>query len=176
MNNFFPILYLSIIIILLLMFSIMLSAQLIDFYIKNRIYKALSNKIIINENRLSIAEYYQLSCICVYNNLLYEAIDRLQTGIKNSNSTSKDYLYNNYTLLANVYEKLNQLTLAIKYYNNALNIYDDNSLILKKLASLYSQQKNFHKVSEIYQQILLYEPDNYDIQVKLKKVTDILRY
>ncbi|MGL5032397.1 MAG: tetratricopeptide repeat protein [Microcystaceae cyanobacterium] len=159
MENNLPIVYLSVLLILLAGLAFFILSQVIKGRrLETTLYK-LQNK--LTKEKGSSQEYYQLGSIYLDKKLYVQSISLFQKALKAADEKiepeNRALIYN---ALGFSYFAQEQYDLAIRHYKDALKLYPEYAIALNNLGNVYEKKQMITKAVETYEQTLKCEPNN----------------
>ncbi len=158
MNGALPILYLSLLLILLSGTAIFIIRQITKTRKTESQLSSLKNK--LTKEQGTIDEYYQLSSIYLEKKLYVQAVELLQKGLKLKDSESPENMAIMHNALGFAYFAQEQYDIAIRQYKEALKIEPNYVTAYNNLGHAYEKKKLTTQALEAYESALKYEPKN----------------
>lgn len=148
MNLIFPLIYSTIIFIVLLILTIYLFGQI---QLTQKVEKRIENlQKQIQVNSINYENNYKLGQIFLRKKLYDQAILYFQQALKGWNSQDKLGLGSLYNTLGFTYFTLKNYFFAIYYYKCAINLLPDYFLALNNLSFTYEKVQNYDKALNFY--------------------------
>ncbi len=158
MENYLPIVYLSILIALLAIASWVIFRQILR---TRRVESTLSNlQIKLNKEKGTAQEYYELGSIYLEKKLYVQAIAQFQKGLKQEETLDAQEAAFLYNALGFAYFAQEQYDLALRNYKEAIKASPNYVVALNNLGHAYERKKLTSQALEMYEQALTYEPNN----------------
>nr|YP_010338441.1 hypothetical protein MW432_pgp190 [Rhodaphanes brevistipitata]UNJ18391.1 hypothetical protein [Rhodaphanes brevistipitata] len=171
MVNIFPIIYLSIIIVLLSILIYILTKPILQTYQEIRRlkkYKACNDFNIDSEEKAQ--QIYQMGVFYWTHYYYAEALQCFSSILLNRIFYTKKELSYIYFQIGNLYVSLNYFDLGIQNYNISSELLPGNEQILLKLAKTLKENSNYNASKQVYQKLLHISPNN----LRIKKEIDTL--
>nr|YP_010336699.1 hypothetical protein MW559_pgp187 [Stylonema alsidii]UNJ15105.1 hypothetical protein [Stylonema alsidii] len=146
-----PILYLCFVILLFLIFSYILTQQVINLYIENKQIDIFQKNIALKTR--SKDELYRISQIYWRKKLYSKALPIFQLVLHNRIDYADDQTAQIYFQLGQLYTQMENYNKAIKNYNLSLQIVPNNKIIMLQLASVLKKNKQYNLAEQIYNQL-----------------------
>nr|BDA98535.1 photosystem I assembly protein Ycf37 [Proteomonas sp. NEIS-1375] len=158
MENFLPLIYLSVLLIVLLALTITIIQQVVKRQQVERDLSALLND--VRTGQATAENYYTLGTIYLSKKLYDQAILQFRYALKNWDIDDAPGLSNLYNTIGFTYFETKQYDLAIYYYEEALKINDSYVVALNNLAYAYEKQGSVQRAIPIYQKVLGFDSQN----------------
>ena len=160
MKEYLPVVYLTILIILLAGTTILVLRQIVKTRRIESTFSKLQKK--LKQEKGTTQEYYELGSLYLDKKLFVQAANLLQKALKLANdddttSENKALIYN---ALGYAYFAQEQYDIAIRQYKEALKLYPEYVIALNNLGNVYEKKQMTVKALETYEQALKYEPNN----------------
>ncbi len=157
MESNFPIVYISLLLVLLLASGGFVVRQVLK---TRRVESALSRlQAKLSKEKGTAEEYYELGSIMLDKKLLTQAITQFQKAIKVETLADQD-LAAVYNALGYAYFAQEQYDLALRTYKEALKLVPDYVTALNNLGHSYERKQLSSQALEAYEQALKTEPNN----------------
>ena len=157
MPDYLPVIYLSVLLILLSFTAIFISRQIIKTRRIEATFSRLQNK--LKKEKGTAKEYYELGSIYLEKKLFVQSISLFQKALK-----TKGVEPENQALIHNAlgyaYFAQEQYDLAIRNYKEALKLYSEYVTALNNLGNVYERKQLTAQALEAYEEALKYEPNN----------------
>jgi tetratricopeptide (TPR) repeat protein len=158
MDNFLPLLYLTILLIVLLVFSLFLFKQIFQ---NRKVEQALSDlQSKVRLNNATGEDYYILGTIYLSKKLFDQAIIHFRYALQLWDKDDQEGLANLYNTVGFTYSESNQYDLAIYYYNEAIKNFSNYTTALNNLGYIYEKKGNFLEAIEAYKSVITYDRNN----------------
>lgn len=169
MDSNFPIVYLSLLLVLLSGAAWFIFRQILKTRKLESSFSRLQKK--LNKEKGTAQEYYELGSIYLDKKMLVPAVAQLQKALKSPDLEGEENMALVYNALGFAYAAQEQYDLAIRQYKEALKQKPDYVTALNNLAFVYDRKKLTTQALETYDEALKYEPNNQTA----KKRSDSLR-
>lgn len=169
MNEYLPVVYLSVLVVLLGVSAVLLLRQVIKTRRTENTFNNLQKK--LKQEQGTAKEYYELGSLYLDKKLFVQSISLFEKALKmdkEGEAENKALIYN---ALGYAYFSQEQYDLAIRQYKEALKYCPDYVTALNNLANIYEKKQLTSKALETYEEALKYEPNNETA----KRRTDSLR-
>ncbi|MBR8826381.1 MAG: tetratricopeptide repeat protein [Gomphosphaeria aponina SAG 52.96 = DSM 107014] len=155
-----PIIYLSILLSLLLVASVVILRQVIKTRKVETTFAKLQKK--LTEQKGTAIEYYELGSIYLDKKLFSQSIKLLEKALKMADAEAvepenKALIYN---AIGYAYFAQEQYDIAIRNYKEALKLYPEYVIALNNLGSVYQKKQLTAQALEAYEEVLKYESNN----------------
>ncbi|HIK38500.1 MAG: tetratricopeptide repeat protein [Geminocystis sp.] len=170
MEDYLPIIYLSLLLIFLSTVAIILFRQIIKARrIESRVFQ-LENK--LKKEDGAAKEYYELASLYLDKKLFFQAIQLLQKAIKKAENekVEPENMALIYNALGFAYFAQEQYDMAIRNYKEALKLFPAYTIAINNLANAYEKKQMTKLALETYKKCLEYDPKN---PVALKKIESL---
>jgi tetratricopeptide (TPR) repeat protein len=158
MNDFLPVIYLSILLGLLAIVAIIILFQIIKTRRVESRFSQLQNK--LKKEKGTAQEYYELASLYLDKKLFFQGIQLLQKGLKAEKEIEPENQALIYNALGFGYFSQEQYDLAIRNYKQAIKLYPEYTIALNNLGNVYEKKQLTAQALESYEQTLKYEPNN----------------
>jgi tetratricopeptide (TPR) repeat protein len=158
MDNNLPLIYLSILIVLLAITAIFVLRQIAKTRQIENTFNRLQNK--LQKEKGTAQEYYELGGLYLDKKLYVQAVNLLQKALKAKDGIEPENLALIYNALGFAYFAQEQLDLAIRHYKDAVALYPGYAIALNNLANAYERKQMTAKALEIYEDTLKVDPKN----------------
>ena len=157
MPDYLPVIYLSVLLVLLALTAIFILRQIIKTRRVETTFSKLQNK--LKKEKGTAKEYYELGSIYLEKKLFVQSVSLFQKALK-----QKDVEPENKALIHNAlgyaYFAQEQYDLAIRNYKEALKLYPKYVIALNNLGNVYERKQLAKQALESYEKALKYEPNN----------------
>ncbi len=153
-----PIVYLSILLIVLLGSGIFVFRQVLKTRKTENALGRLQKK--LNKEKGTVQEYYELGSIYLEKKLYSQAIALFQKAIKAAEQETEENIAPIYNGLGFAAFSQEQYDLAIRHYKEALKQNPDYVFALNNLGHAYEKKNLVAPALEAYEQVLKSEPNN----------------
>jgi tetratricopeptide (TPR) repeat protein len=158
MDESLPIVYLSVLLLLLGGTAIFLFRQIFQTrQVENRFSK-LQKK--LQQEKGTAQEYYELGSIYLDKKLYIQSINLFQKALKFDKDVDPENKALVYNALGFAYFAQEQYDLAIRNYKEALKLYPEYAIALNNLGNVYERKQMVSKALETYEATLKLEPNN----------------
>jgi tetratricopeptide (TPR) repeat protein len=158
MENLLPVLYLSILLVLLSGTAWLVLRQILKTRKVETALTRLQNK--LKNEKGTAAEYYELGSIYLDKKLFSQSIAVFQKALKASEGEENENVALIYNGLGFAYFAQEQYDLAIRQYKEALRLQPNYVTGLNNLGHAYERKKLTSPALQAYEEALKYEPDN----------------
>jgi tetratricopeptide (TPR) repeat protein len=158
MDQYLPIVYLSVLVVLLLGSGIFIFRQIFKTRKLENTFSKLQNK--LQSESGTAQEYYELASLYLDKKLFVQAINLFQKALKidkDIEPENKALIYNG---LGYGYFAQEQYDLAIRQYKEAIKLFPEYVTALNNLGNVYEKKQLVAQALETYQQALKVEPKN----------------
>jgi tetratricopeptide (TPR) repeat protein len=169
MDSNFPIVYLSLLLVLLSGAAWFVFRQILKTRKLESTFSRLQNK--LNNEKGTAQEYYELGSIYLEKKMFVQSVAQLQKALKAPDLEGEENIALVCNALGFAYAAQEQYDLAIRQYKEALKQKPDYVTALNNLGFVYERKKLTSQALEIYEEVLKSEPDNQTA----KKRADSLR-
>ena len=163
------IIYISVLLIILGSTSWFIVGQIFKTRKVEMSLERLENKLTLEKG--TAQEYYELGSIYVDKKLYSQAIVLFQKALKTKDVEGEEDLAFLYNALGFAHFGQEQYDIAIRQYKEALKLQPEYVTSLNNLGHAYERKKLIAQALEMYEQVLVYDPDN----ATAKKRVDSLR-
>ena len=157
-NISLPLIYLSVLLIILLLIVSFIGIQLILNFEINSSIKKLTKK--QQEKTISLDDSFKLGQLYLTKKMYDKAIEIFRLVLKSWNVEDVLGLGSLYNTIGFTYFTLNEYDFAIYYYEQALKLLPEYIIALNNLAFVYEKQNLKKKAKEIYLNVLKIDPSN----------------
>ena len=172
MNSLFPLIYSVTLFLFLCLISYFLIKQIIDIQkLERKIFDLQEN---IKNDNTSYETYYKLGQLYLKKKLFSKAILLFRKTLKLINKNDTIGLGSLYNTLGFTYFTLKKYSLAIYYYEIAVQILPDYTLSLINLAYAYEKQNLISKAYDCYRIASVYDPENKLILRRIRIVENLV--
>jgi tetratricopeptide (TPR) repeat protein len=158
MENYLPIIYLAIFLVLLGAAAWAIFQQVFKTRRIESTFTRLQTK--LTKEGGTTQEYYELSGILLDKRLYTQAITNLQKALKLADSEVPENVALVYNALGFAYAAQEQYDLAIRNYKEALKLIPEYTAALNNLGFAYERKKLTTQALEMYEKTLTIEPEN----------------
>lgn len=158
MTESLPIVYLSVLLIILGGLGVFVFSQVLKARRLENTFGKLQKK--LQNSKGSAQEYYQLGSIYLDKKLYSQSINLFQKALKMSEEVEPENQALIYNAMGYACFAQEQFDLAIRHYKDALKLYPDYVIALNNLANVYEKKQMVNKAVETYEQTLAIEPNN----------------
>ncbi|MBF2020808.1 MAG: tetratricopeptide repeat protein [Hydrococcus sp. C42_A2020_068] len=158
MSEYLPVIYLSVLLILLSGTALFLLRQVFKTRQVESTFSRLQKK--LQKEKGTAKEYYELGSIYLDKKLFVQAINLLQKALKTDEEIEPENKALIYNALGYAYFSQEQYELAIRNYKEALKLYPEYAIALNNLANVYERKQMAIKALETYEETLKFEPNN----------------
>jgi tetratricopeptide (TPR) repeat protein len=158
MNDFLPVIYLSVLVILLAIVAFFLFRQITKTRRIETTFSRLQNK--LTKEKGTAKEYYELGSIYLDKKLFVQAIQLLQKGLKAEKNLEPENQALIYNAIGFAYFSQEQYDLAIRNYKEAIKIFPEYTIALNNLGNVYEKKQLTAQALEAYENTLKYEANN----------------
>ncbi|OKH24083.1 hypothetical protein NIES593_07930 [Hydrococcus rivularis NIES-593] len=158
MSEYLPVIYLSVLLILLGGTALFLLRQVFKTRQVESTFSRLQKK--LQKEKGTAKEYYELGSIYLDKKLFVQAINLLQKALKTDEEIEPENKALIYNALGYAYFSQEQYELAIRNYKEALKLYPEYAIALNNLANVYERKQMAIKALETYEETLKFEPNN----------------
>lgn len=158
MTESLPIVYLSVLLIILGGLGIFVFSQVLKARRLENTFGKLQKK--LQNTKGTAQEYYQLGSIYLDKKLYSQSINLFQKALKMAEEVEPENQALIYNAMGYACFAQEQFDLAIRHYKDALKLYPDYVIALNNLANVYEKKQMVNKALETYQETLAIEPNN----------------
>jgi tetratricopeptide (TPR) repeat protein len=158
MQENLPIIYLSVLLLLLGGTAIFLLQQVIKTRRVESKFSRLQKK--LQNEKGTAKEYYELGSIYLDKKLFVQAVNLMQKALKTGEKLDPENQALIYNALGYASFAQEQYDLAIRNYKEALKLYPQYAIALNNLANVYERKQMTVKALETYEETLKVEPKN----------------
>ena len=158
MNENLPIVYISILLIILTSAAVLILVQIVKTRKIETDFNRLQKK--LKQEKGTAREYYELGSLYLKKKLFVQSISLFQKALKSSEETEPENLALIYSALASAYFFQEQYDLAIRQCKEALKLYPEYVVALNNLAKTYEKKQLTAQALETYEEALKYDPNN----------------
>ncbi len=170
MEDYLPIIYLSLLLVFLSTVAVILFRQIIKARrIESRLFQ-LENK--LKKEDGPAKEYYELASLYLDKKLFFQAVQLLQKALKKAENekVEPENVALIYNALGYAYFAQEQYDMAIRHYKEALKLFPAYTIAINNLANAYEKKQMTKLAIETYKKCLEYDPQN---PVALKKIESL---
>jgi tetratricopeptide (TPR) repeat protein len=170
MDTLLPLVYLTVLLLILLILTLFLFRQIFQ---KRQVETILSElQIKVRANLATGEDYYLLGTIYLSKKLFDQAIIQFRYALQLWDKNDKEGIANLYNTVGFTYSESNQYDLAIYYYNQAIKNLSNYTTALNNLGYVYEKKGCFLDAIKIYQTVTDYDKEN---QVALDRLQVLRR-
>ena len=158
MDDFLPIIYISVLLGLLLIVAFFLFRQILKTRRIESTFSRLQNK--LTKEKGTAKEYYELGSIYLDKKLFVQAIQLLQKALKAEKNLESENLALIHNALGFAYFSQEQYDLAIRNYKEAIKLFPEYTTALNNLGNVYEKKQLTTQALEAYENTLKYEANN----------------
>ncbi|MBE9175825.1 tetratricopeptide repeat protein [Synechocystis salina LEGE 06155] len=158
MTESLPIVYLSVLLIILGGLGVFVFSQVLKARRLENTFGKLQKK--LQNSKGSAQEYYQLGSIYLDKKLYSQSINLFQKALKMAAEVEPENQALIYNAMGYACFAQEQFDLAIRHYKDALKLYPDYVIALNNLANVYEKKQMVNKALETYEETLAIEPNN----------------
>ena len=158
MNENLPIVYISILLIILTSAAVLILVQIVKTRKIETDFNRLQKK--LKQEKGTAREYYELGSLYLKKKLFVQSISLFQKALKASEETEPENQALIYSALASAYFFQEQYDLAIRQCKEALKLYPEYVIALNNLAKTYEKKQLTAQALETYEKTLKYDPNN----------------
>jgi tetratricopeptide (TPR) repeat protein len=158
MKEYLPVIYLSVLVILLAGSAVFLLRQIIKTRRVENTFNNLQKK--LKQEKGTAKEYYELGSLYLDKKLFVQSISLFEKALKIEKKIEPENQALIYNALGYAYFAQEQYDLAIRQYKEALKYCPDYVTALNNLANVYEKKQLTSKALETYEEALKYEPNN----------------
>ncbi len=153
-----PVVYLSVLLILLGLSAVFLLFQIIKTRRVESAFSKLQKK--LKEEKGTAKDYYELGSIYLDKKLFVQSIALFQKALKAEGDTEPENKALIHNALGYGYFAQEQYDIAIREYKEALKLYPDYAIAINNLGNVYEKKQLTAQALEVYERVLELEPDN----------------
>jgi tetratricopeptide (TPR) repeat protein len=158
MDNLLPLVYLSVLLLVLLTLTLFLFKQIFQ---KKKVEEALSElQVKVRSNIATGEDYYLLGTIYLSKKLFDQAIIQFRYALQLWDKNDKEGIANLYNTVGFTYSESNQYDLAIYYYNEAIKNLSNYTTALNNLGYVHEKKGSFSDAIEAYKAVIAYDKSN----------------
>nr|BDA98683.1 hypothetical protein [Rhodomonas sp. NIES-1730] len=158
MDSLLPLVYLSVLLLVLIILTLFLFKQIFQ---KRKIEEALSElQLKIRSNNANGEDYYLLGTIYLSKKLFDQAIIQFRFALQLWDKDDKEGIANLYNTVGFTYSESNQYDLAIYYYNEAIKSLKNYTTALNNLGFVYEKKGSFLDALKVYESVIVYDKEN----------------
>jgi len=158
MNETLPIVYISILLIIISGAAIFILQQIFKTRKVEGSFSKLQKK--LKEEKGTPQEYYELGSLYLKKKLFVQSISLFQKALKADREIEPENQALIYNALGFAYNAQEQYDLAIRQYKEALKLYPEYVVALNNLGNAYEKKQLTAQALEVYEAALKYEPKN----------------
>jgi tetratricopeptide (TPR) repeat protein len=168
-EEFLPIIYLSILLVLLGIVAIVLGRQIFKTRRVESTFSNLQNK--LKQEKGTAKDYYELGSIYLEKKLYRQAVLLFEKGLKANKEIEPENQALIYNALGFAYFSQEQYDLAIRNYKEAIKLYPEYVTALNNLGNAYEKKQLTVQALETYNQVLEYEPNNKKAKKRVESLS-----
>jgi tetratricopeptide (TPR) repeat protein len=158
MKESLPVVYLSVLLIILGLTAIFVLFQIIKTRRTEGAFSRLQKK--LQKEKGTAKEYYELGSIFLEKKLFVQAVNVLQKALKAEGEVDPENKALIYNALGYAYFAQEQYEIAIRNYKDAIKLYPEYAIALNNLGNVYERKQMTAKALETYEQTLKVDPNN----------------
>jgi tetratricopeptide (TPR) repeat protein len=158
MKENLPIIYLSVLLLLLGGTAIFLLQQVIKTRRIESKFSRLQKK--LQNEKGTAQEYYELGSLYLDKKLFVQAVNLMQKALKTGEKLDPENKALIYNALGYASFAQEQYEVAIRNYKEAIKLYPEYTIALNNLANVYERKQMTVKALETYEETLKVEPNN----------------
>jgi tetratricopeptide (TPR) repeat protein len=158
MQEYLPIIYLSVLVTLLGGAAIFLVRQVFKTRITETTFSRLQKK--LQKEKGTAKEYYELGSLYLDKKLFVQAVNLMQKALKAEQELESENKALIYNALGYAYFCQEQYEVAIRNYKEAIKLYPEYAIALNNLANVYERKQMVVKALETYDETLKFDPNN----------------
>ena len=158
MENSLPIVYISVLLVILASASWFLIRQILRTRRVESKFSQLQNK--LKQEKGTAEEYYELGSIYLDKKMFVQSLGLFQKAMKAGTDLEPENLALIYNGLGFAYFAQEQYDLAIRQYKEALKLNPEYIVALNNLAFAYEKKQLMNQALQTYEEVLKYDPDN----------------
>ncbi len=158
MKEFLPLIYLSVLIILLVGTSVFIIRQVLKTRRIESEFNRLQKK--LKQNKGTGKEYYELGSLYLDKKLFVQSLGLFEKALKAEKKIEPQNQALIHNAMGYAYFAQEQYDIAIRQYKEALKLYPEYVTALNNLADVYEKKQLISKALETYEVALKYEPNN----------------
>ena len=157
-NNLLPIIYLSILILILILLIYFVAKQVLQKKQIEDEFTLLQQQ--IKSNTVTHTDYYNVGVIYLSKKLFDQAILNFSYALKTWDTNDTEGIANLYNAIGFTYFGSEQYDLSIYYYKEAIAKSPNYIVALNNLAYAYEKKQLVQEAIEVYQQVISYDSNN----------------
>lgn len=158
MDDFLPLIYISVLLGLLIIVAFFLFRQILKTRRIESTFSRLQNK--LTKEKGTAKEYYELGSIYLDKKLFVQAIQLLQKALKAEKNMEPENLALIHNALGFAYFSQEQYDLAIRNYKQAIQLFPEYTTALNNLGNVYEKKQLTKQALEAYENALKYDANN----------------
>ena len=158
MKETLPVLYLSVLVVLLSVTTVFVFLQIIKTRRIEGNFSRLQKK--LKQEKGTAKEYYELGSLYLDKKLFVQSIGLFQKALKAEGDIEPENKALIYNALGYAYFAQEQYDLAIRNYKEALKLYPEYVIALNNLGNAYERKQLTAQALETYEETLKHDPNN----------------
>jgi len=158
MNDTLPVVYVSILLLILGVVAIFLFRQIFRSRRVESRFSQLQNQ--LKNGKGTAQEYYELASLYLDKKLFVQAVQLLQKGLKTGEEIEQENQALMYNALGFAYFSQEQYDIAIRHYKEAIKLYPEYAIALNNLGNVYEKKQLVSQALECYRKTLEIEANN----------------
>ncbi|MGK7915980.1 MAG: tetratricopeptide repeat protein [Prochloraceae cyanobacterium] len=158
MDEMLPVIYLSVLLILLSGAAVFILLQIIKTRRLESTFSRLQKK--LKQEKGTAQEYYELGSLYLQKKLFVQSISLFQKALKAEKQIDPENQALIYNALGYAYLSQEQYDLAIRQYKEALKLYPEYIIALNNLGNAYERKQLTSQALQAYEEALKYDPQN----------------
>ncbi len=168
-EEFLPIIYLSILLVLLGVVAIVLGRQIFKTRRIETTFSSLQNK--LKQEKGTAKEYYELGSIYLDKKLYRQAVSLFEKAVKADKEIEPENQALIYNALGFAYFSQEQYDLAIRNYKEAVKLFPQYVTALNNLGNAYEKKQLIVQALETYNKALEHEPNNKKAKKRVESLS-----
>jgi tetratricopeptide (TPR) repeat protein len=153
-----PIVYLSVLLILLGLSAVFVLIQIVKTRRVESAFSKLQKK--LKQDKGTAKEYYELGSIYLDKKLFVQSTSLFQKALKAEGDIEPENKALIHNALGYAYFAQEQYDIAIREYKEAIKLYPDYGIALNNLGNVYEKKQLTSQALEVYERVLEFEPNN----------------
>ncbi|ACK68650.1 TPR repeat-containing protein [Gloeothece citriformis PCC 7424] len=158
MNEYLPVVYISVLLVLLSATALFLFRQIFKTRRVESTFSRLQKK--LQKEKGTAKDYYELGSLYLDKKLYVQSINLFQKALKADNEVEPENKALVYNALGYAYYAQEQYEIAIRNYKEAIKLYPEYVIALNNLANVYAKKQMTAKALETYEETLKIDPNN----------------
>ncbi|WP_013322360.1 tetratricopeptide repeat protein [Gloeothece verrucosa] len=158
MDESLPVIYISVLVLLLSVTAIFLFRQIFKTRRLENTFSRLQKK--LQKEKGTAKEYYELGSLYLDKKLYVQSVNLFQKALKADDDIETENKALIYNALGYTYYAQEQYELAIRNYKEAIKLYPEYVIALNNLANVYDKKQMAAKALETYEETLKVDPNN----------------